>query len=154
MSTALRSSVLDRLRERLRLLEGGACPAGTLPFGDERIDGCFAAGGLPLGALHEVCPEGLDGETGAAGAAFVLPLLARLAASGPVFWILQRDDLHGPGAAAFGLGPDRLILVRAAKDAEALAALEEALGCEGVAAALAEVGRLDLTAGRRLKLAC
>ncbi|HVV93318.1 MAG TPA: damage-inducible mutagenesis protein [Hyphomicrobiales bacterium] len=150
----MRSSVLDRLRERLHVLDGGARPGKVLPFGDGRLDGCFPGGGLPLGTLHEICPEGLDGETGAAGAAFALPLVARLAAEGPVFWILQRDDLHGPGAAAFGLGPDRLILVRVEKDAEALAALEDALNCDAVAAAVAEIGRLGLTAGRRLKLAC
>jgi protein ImuA len=154
MSTVLRATTLDRLRERLRPLQGAARPGAVLPFGDGRVDGCFPGGGLPLGALHEIRPEGLDSETGAAGAAFALPLLARLAAQGCVFWIMLRADLHGPGAAAFGLDPDRLVMVGVESDAEALAALEDALRCAGVAAALAEVGQLGLTAGRRLKLAC
>ncbi len=109
-------------------------------------------GGLPLGRLHEIVARGLDGETGAAGAAFAAALLARLA--GPVVWSFLRADLHGPGLAAFGLHPDRLILVHARNEAEVLAVLEESLRTPKIAAALGEVGRLSLTASRRLQLAC
>src|SRR3546814_17056963 len=49
------------------------------------------------------------------------------------------------------MDPDRLIRVTARNDAEVLAVLEDALRTPGFAAALGEVGRLDLTAGRRLQ---
>jgi protein ImuA len=39
-------------------------------------------------------------------------------------------------------------------DAQALAALEDALAAPGVAAAVGEIEDVDLTAGRRLQLAC
>jgi protein ImuA len=156
MPPAPRSVVLDRLRTRLRVLEGPVRPAAVLPFGDPRIDRCLAGGGLQLGAVHEIMPTGLDSELGAVGASFAATLLRRLAAygAGTVVWIMQREDLYGPGLAACGLDPDRLVLICAKDDATALAALEDVLRAGGVGAALAEVGRLDLTAGRRLKLAC
>jgi protein ImuA len=157
MPPILRSLGLDGLRTHLRLLESPA--SAVLPFGDPRVDSCLAGGGLALGALHEVVPAGLDAELGAAGAGFVLPLLRRLAQGGHgirggVVWIMQREDLYGPGLADAGLDPDRTILIGARDDGAALAALEDVLRAGDVAAALAEVGRLDLTAARRLKLAC
>jgi protein ImuA len=154
MPTPSRSAVLENLRIRLRVLEGSPQSGAVLPFGDARIDRCLAGGGLALGAVHEIMPAGLDGELGAVGAAFGAALLRRLPTRGALVWIMQRDDLYGPGLAGLGIDPDRLILVGAKDDAEALAALEDVLRADGVAAALAEVGRLDLTAGRRLKLAC
>jgi protein ImuA len=69
-------------------------------------------------------------------------------------WSFLRADLHGPGLAALGLHPDRLILVHARNEAEVLTVLEESLRTPKLAAALGEVGRLSLTASRRLQLAC
>lgn len=143
---------LALLRGRLERLEKAAPQPITLPFGDPRLDGHLPAGGLPLGRLHEIGAQGLDAETGAAGAAFAACLLARL--SGPIVWSFQRPDLHGPGLSTFGLHPDRLILVHARSEAEVLAVVEESLRTPQLAAALGEVGRLDLTASRRLQLAC
>jgi protein ImuA len=56
--------------------------------------------------------------------------------------------------AGLGFPVERLIQVCAPSEACALAALEDALGAAGVAAAIGEVEALDLTAGRRLQLAC
>ena len=67
-------------------------------------------------------------------------------------WIGPQDDLFAPGLAELGLAPDRLIVVRARRDA-GLWALEEVLKSPGVAAALAETPRLGLTQSRRLQLA-
>ncbi|MDP3173877.1 MAG: protein imuA, partial [Phenylobacterium sp.] len=49
---------------------------------------------------------------------------------------------------------ERLIQVCARDDAEALGVMEDALASTGVAVVLGEVGAVDLTAGRRLQLAC
>ena len=57
------------------------------------------------------------------------------------------------GLAAFGLGPERLILVRAREGREVLWAMEEALGSGRAALVVGEVRRLDWTASRRLQLA-
>ena len=64
------------------------------------------------------------------------------------------SDLHPPGLLPYGFDPNRLVLVRPAKDVDTLAAMEVALR-EGVAAAVVgEVGQFDRTASRRLQLAC
>jgi len=70
-----------------------------------------------------------------------------------VLWCLPRPDLCGPGLAAHGLDPGRLVLVRASRDAEILWAMEEGLRAPGIAAVAGEVGALGAVASRRLQLA-
>ena len=141
------------VRARIAALERGV-PAGVAPFGDPRIDACLPGGGLPLGRWHEMTGEGLEIETAAVTAAFVAALTRSLAERGVVVWIMRRQDLYAPGLAGLGFPAERLIQVCARDEAQALGALEDALGTEGVAAAIGEVESPDLTAGRRLQLAC
>ncbi|HYG86498.1 MAG TPA: hypothetical protein VD978_09590 [Azospirillum sp.] len=147
-----KAALLAELRTRIRRLEGLGGDGGdqVLPLGVPVLDGALPDGGLPLGCLHEVTAEDRG-----AGTAFAAALLARLAAArgAPAVWIVRGRDLHAAGLAAYGLTPDRLIAVRAVRDADALWAMEEALRCKGLSAVLGETGRLDLTAGRRLQLA-
>jgi protein ImuA len=143
------------MRVKIAAIEAGATPTkAVLPFGDPRIDGVFPAGGLPLGRWHEAVGEGLEIETAAAAAAFVAALAAPLAARGAVVWVMRRDDLYAPGLFGLGFPARSLIQVKARDEAEALGSLEDALGSVGVAAAIGEVDEVDLTAGRRLQLAC
>jgi protein ImuA len=67
---------------------------------------------------------------------------------------MRRDDLHAPGLAGLGFPTGRLIQVRAPDEAQVLAAMEDALASAGVAAVIGEAAAPDLTAGRRLQLAC
>ena len=150
---------LTALKAKIAAIEAtdrGAC--GVLPFGDARIDGCLPGGGLPLGRWHEVVGTGMEVETAAAPAAFTALMAAPLARRGPmggeVVWVLRRDDLWAPGLAGLGLPPERLIQVCARDEAEALSVMEDALATVGVAAVVGEVEACDLTAGRRLQLAC
>ncbi|MCC6472008.1 MAG: hypothetical protein IT563_27090 [Alphaproteobacteria bacterium] len=122
-------------------------PARILPLGLPALDVALPEGGLALGRLHEVLAP-----AGEAGTGFAAALLARIAgAQGRVLWCGPAP--YGPGLAAFGLDPDRVIFARTAPDAETLWAIEEGLRCPSLAAVLGEVGVLDLTAGRRLQLA-
>jgi len=150
-----RAGRLAAVRAKIAALEaGGRRDSESLPFGDPRIDAHLPDGGLPLGRWHEVIGEGLETETAAAPAAFAALMAAPLAARGEAVWVLRRDDLHAPGLASLGFPPERLIQVCARDDAEALAVMEDALASAGVAVVFAEVGAVDLTAGRRLQLAC
>ncbi|MEJ0016732.1 MAG: hypothetical protein WDN25_09210 [Acetobacteraceae bacterium] len=138
----------------MSLLGGTAKPAGPfLSFADPRVDDCLG-GGLTLGQLHEIGAAGLEAETAALPAAFAAALLARIAPTRPVFWIAPVHDLHPPGLLPYGLDPNRLVLVRPAKDVETLAAMEIALREGAAGAVVGEVGSLDRTASRRLQLAC
>ena len=148
-------SALAALRAEIAALERGVRPASAvIAFGDARVDALLPGGGLALGAWHEFAGEGLELETAAASAAFVARLAAPLTARGELVWVLRRDDLHAPGLAGLGFPAERLIQVCAPGEAEALAVMEDALRTRGVAAVFAEVGEVDLTAGRRLQLAC
>lgn len=127
---------------------------GVRSLGDPRLDAALPGGGLPLGRWHEVGGEGLENELCAVGAAFGARLLSAAADGGEVVWVLRRADLYAPGLVAFGVDPARLTIVQTRTDAEAAAAFEDALASPGVAAAAAEIERLDLVTGRRWQLAC
>jgi protein ImuA len=142
---------LERLRAELARLDRSVPdPRGIRPLGLAGIDRALPGGGLPRGSLHELHGEARQ----AAALGFAAALLGRwLANGGHAVWIGARDELFGPGLAALGLPPERLLVVRArARDAR-LWALEEALRSPGLVAALAEVDRLSLIQSRRLQLA-
>lgn len=150
-----RASALAAVRARIAALEtGGREDSQSLPFGDPRIDGRLPGGGLPLGRWHEVVGDGLDVETGAAPAAFAALTATPLARRGEAVWVVRRDDLFAPGLAGLGFPPERLIQVCARDEAETLSVMEDALATVGVCAVIGEVDAVDLTAGRRLQLAC
>jgi protein ImuA len=153
-------ALLPELRERIRRIERPtAAIHGVLPFGIAAIDRALPGGGLARGALHEILGAGGDEEDGALAAAFAVGILGRLVAHGSsagdgmVLWCIPRPDLYGPGLAALGLDPARLVMVRAPRDGEILWAMEEALRAPGIAAVVGEVGTLAAVASRRLQLA-
>ncbi|HVO01720.1 MAG TPA: hypothetical protein VMT54_05930 [Candidatus Cybelea sp.] len=149
--------------ERLGAVATGAIARSRLHdqmvrLGVPEVDTHLPWGGLPCGALHELAGEGADREQAAAAAGFAALWLARLQAAGPVLWIARAPgraaiDLHAHGLKQLALDPQRLILVAARRDDEALWAMEEGLKAKGLGAVLGEIGRLDLTASRRLQLA-
>ena len=146
---------LAAVKAKIAAIEaGGRRDSESLPFGDARIDDCLPGGGLPLGRWHEIVSPGMEVETAAAQAAFTALLAAPLAARGEVVWVLRRDDLWAPGLAGLGFPTEKLIQVCARDEAEALSVMEDALATVGIAAVVGEVEACDLTAGRRLQLAC
>ncbi|THD77396.1 MAG: protein imuA [Phenylobacterium sp.] len=150
-----RGKGLAALRAEIAALEtGGRAESGFLPFGDLAVDGRLPGGGLPLGRWHEVVGEGLEGETGAAPAAFTALMATPLATRGEAVWVFRRDDLLAPGLIGLGFPAERLIQVCARDEAEVLSVMEDALATVGVAAVIGEVADVDLTAGRRLQLGC
>ena len=142
---------LDTLRARIARLERRPVPHGAnmLRFGVPAIDQHLPGGGLLPGALHEVAGNGTDMEQGAAAALFLAGLLARR--QGPVLWAAMRADLFAPALHAAGLHPDRVVFAEAGQDA--LLVMEEALRHPGLAGVVGEVGKMGLTASRRLQLA-
>ena len=153
--SGFREGRLAALKAKIAALEaGGREDSESLPFGDERIDARLPGGGLPLGRWHELTAEGMEVETAAAPAAFAALMAAPLAKRGEAVWVVRRDDLWAPGLAGLGFPAKKLIQVCARDEAEALAVMEDALATVGVSAVFGEVEAVDLTAGRRLQLAC
>ena len=124
-----------------------------MPQEPEPADGPLWPGALPEGCLHEIEGVGWDAETGIAAASMAAVLLGR-PREGMVLWTVRDDAPFAPRLTSFGLDPDRLIFCRCRNDAEALAALEDALRGPGIAAAVGEVGQVTLTQSRRLQLIC
>jgi protein ImuA len=150
-----RSGELAALKAKIAALEaGGRSDSESLPFGAPPIDGCLPGGGLPLGRWHELVAGGMEAETAAAPAAVAALMASPLARRGEAVWVMRRDDLWAPGLLGLGFPPERLIQVCARDEAEALSIMEDALATVGVAAVVGEVEGVDLTAGRRLQLAC
>jgi protein ImuA len=150
---------LEELKERIARLERGAAwQAGAmrpvLPFGIAAIDRHLPGGGLAQGALHEVSGGDADREDAAVPAAFIAGLCARLNPARPVLWCQTgAGDLYGPGLAACGLAPERLLLARASNEADLLWAMEEGLRTRALAAVVGEIAELSGAASRRLQLA-
>lgn len=150
-----RARELAALKAKVAALEaGGRADSESLPFGAPSIDACLPGGGLPLGRWHELVADGMETETAAAPAAVAALMAAPLARRGEAVWVVRRDDLWAPGLTGLGFPPERLIQVCARDEAEVLAVMEDALATVGVAAVFGEAEAVDLTAGRRLQLAC
>ncbi len=150
---------IEELRRRVARIERGAHgqageAAPVLPFGVAEIDGRLPGGGLVLGALHEVSGVGPDEEDSSAPAAFIAGLCARLDPAKRILWCQSgAGDLYGPGLAASGLTPERLVLARARNAADLLWAMEEGLRTRALAAVVGEIADLPGPASRRLQLA-
>lgn len=131
-------------------------------FGVEAIDEALPDGRLANTGLHDITADAYG--DGPAAVGFCLALLRRLqaasAGTGAVLWCENTQaarefgGLYGPGLAALGIDPDRLILVTVGRDKEVLWAMEEGLRAATLAAVIGEVTTADFTASRRLSLAC
>lgn len=151
---------LAALRAHIRALERpGEDAAPVVSVGAAALDTALPWGGLPCGRMHQVTGGG-DGFCGPL-IAFTARLAARLShrrpGRGTVLWVVAAgtvdDTLYGPGLAAHGLTPDRLLIARARDDADVLWCLEEGLRCPTLAAVVGQARVVDLSAGRRLQLA-
>jgi protein ImuA len=161
--TSAKSITVARLRAAIgRIASGGTTaaretprlgmPNDTLAASHERA--WLLAEGLPAGCIHEIEGAGWDAEAGIAASSFAAALLARRSEDGAILWAVRDDAPFAPRLAAFGLDLGQVIFCRCRNDAEALAALEEALRTPGVAAAVGEVAHVTLTQSRRLHLIC
>lgn len=158
------ASPLAALRRTIAALDRGR-PRENSDFfrtGHAGLDATLG-GGLARGRVHElVCAD----EEAGAGAGVAL-LLARLATRAddvaPLLWLRldaanrQAGVPYGPGLAALGIDPGRLLVGVMADEAMLLQAGLDAVRCPGLGAVMIECrGRqrlLDLTASRRLALA-
>lgn len=150
------SFVVDLLRAQVRRIEASrdANAAKCLPFGIYDVDERLAGGGLRVAALHELAGASSALSDDAAAALFTAGIAARLAwDNSTVLWVLTRRDLFAPALAQAGLPPNRMIYAECRRDDEALAVMEEGLRHGSLAAVVGEIGRVTMTATRRLQLA-
>lgn len=140
------------LRADIARIEAGSRAArDVLPFGVPAVDDHLPAGGLLLGALHEVAGGGNGAIHGAASALFTAGVAARTA--GQVLWCVNRGDLFAPALEQAGLSSNRVVYVEAGDEKAVLGAFEEGLRHWGFGAVVGEVAKLSMTSSRRLQLA-
>jgi len=155
MQPAAHIAVLAALRSKVARLERrgtAGCREKVVSFGLTAVDAALPAGGLALGASHELAGTGCQVEHGTAAALLAAGLLAQV--PGEVLWVLEQADIHPPALAAVGLTPKRVVYVHARKPQTVLLVMEEGLHHRGLAGVVAEFsGALGLTASRRLQLA-
>jgi protein ImuA len=156
--TPAKSITVARLRAAIgRIASGGTTAPRAMPqpgMAVSRENAWLLADGLPAGCIHEIEGAGWDAETGVAASSFAAALVTGRSEGGAILWAVRDDAPYAPRLAAFGFDLDRVIFCRCRNDAEALAALEEALRTSGVTVAIGEVAHVTLTQSRRLHLIC
>ena len=150
---------LATLKRRIASLEAfpAAKTRAAVSTGHAGVDQALG-GGFTRGRLHELFGA-VEEEGAAAGFSLILAHLA--AGDAPFLWLrgVSRATgvAYGPGLAALGLDPSRVLIGAMADDALLLRAAVDALRCPALGALVIELrGRaplLDLTASRRLALA-
>jgi protein ImuA len=128
-----------------------AAEGETSPSGHAALDAQLPGGGWPVGSLVEI----LQRQAGLHVWQLLLPALARAAErhAGPVVLVGAPYEPFGPSLRAQGLPGERLLCVRAEKNAARLWACEQALRCAEVAAVLAWLPQARSEDLRRLHMA-
>jgi protein ImuA len=151
--------VLAELRKTIVALERppGLEDAGMQPLGLPAVDAALG-GGIARGALHEVAA--MSEAHVAAATGFVLGVAAgaprkRIAWIAGDMALAENGAPCGTGLDEFGVAPERLLTVAAARSRDLLWAMEEALRCPAIGIAIGELRNeaLDAVALRRLSLA-
>jgi len=124
-----------------------------LASGDPKLDSMLG-GGLVLGQPHEILPK-RSGWDDASVTAFTLAWLQRRQQTDQrlALWVMQRPSLYPQGLANLSIDFDRLVLVEAPKDIDALWTLEQGLFNSAFGLVIGEIENFDLLGSRRLQLA-
>ena len=144
-----------QLRHDVARLEG-CLDSPRLSLGVASLDSALA-GGLALGRVHMLCGRpGHDGALTGFAAALVRRLAVRC--DGPVVWCPAAamggsGMLYAAGLAALGIDPGRLLIVDAPGPTRRLAALEDILRTEGLAAVVVEYDGLSQSSDYWMRLA-
>ncbi len=141
---------------KLQTLSAGALKASSgrvFRTGLEALDGLAPAGAFACGTVHELLSRQEFRPL------FVALLLAKGAASsgqktqgGPIVWCDPKSELYPPALAAAGVSLRQLFLLRPQTPADQIWAIAECLGCKGVGATVATLGKLSRIEARRLQL--
>jgi len=149
-----KTEIIGRLQKEIHLLQGfrpGAIgTTGNVGLGI--VEAAFPNSVFPKSAIHEFLT--IKPEHAAACKGFVAGILHSLMKQGGAcLWISTSRTLFPPALKIFGVEPHRIIFIDLQREKDILWAMEEALKCEGLAAVIAEVREINLTASRRLQLA-
>ena len=153
----LRHGRFDQLRRDIAAIDGRLATT-RLPLGVESLDSALA-GGLALGRVHMLCGRpGHDGALTGFALALLRRILAHVDAAAPIVWCPAAAAsgsgmLYAAGLAAMGIDPGRLLIVDSPSPGARLAALEDILRTEGLAAVIVEYDRVSQSSDYWMRLA-
>lgn len=128
-------------------------PEAAVSSGHPELDAELPGGGWPRGNLTEILVD----RSGLGEVSLLLPALARLSADGGWLALVAPPCLpYGPAWAAAGVALERLVIIKAGKqaDKQAVWCCEQLLACGGFAGVLAwPAAGIDAKALRRLQAA-
>lgn len=138
---------------------------GVWTLGEAAFDACLPGGRLDPAGLIELKPRSHGDWPVVLTFAACLAMRRQLAAgvsrkaAAPILWCAtshcraEHGWLYGPGLVGLGLSPESLVLVEAAREADALWALEEGVRSKALSLAIGLLKEVGLTPSRRLGLA-
>jgi protein ImuA len=145
--------VLRQLQQEMLALQGLKKPEGDhgLSTGIRPMEQAFPGGIFPTGTVHEFIS--MAGEEAAATHGFIAALLGKLLRQGGMcLWVGTERTIFPPALNHFGLAPHQVVFVDAARQKDALWAIEEGLKCDSLAAVVGDLKELSFTESRRLQL--
>ena len=152
--TKSRSETIQELGQRISGIERSRQRSRdekqVVSTGIAALDELLPAGGFRPGTLVEWLAE----DEGCGAGTLALMAVAETTRAGGAFVVIDNDgEFHPVTAAELGIDPADTIIVRPENKNDAIWSLEQSLRCQGVAAAMGWVGRLDSHVFRRLQLA-
>lgn len=152
-STAEKLEIARQLQAKINAMQGLGKPssepvnAGLAPF-----SAAFPGNIFPTGAIHEFISYELANAASTSG--FITAVTSKLIKNGGIcLWVTSGRKIFPGGLKHFGLEPDRIIFINAARAKDALWIIEEALKCEALTVVIGEIKELGFTESRRLQLA-
>lgn len=149
-----KQKIVKQLRAQLLQMQGGApndihgCPVGL-----GSIELTFPGKVFPTACIHELLTS--NTEEVAASSGFISGVLSHMMGnSGTCLWIGSSPRLSPfpPALATFGIAPERIVFVEVKRERDILWAMEEALKCKALVAAVAELPTMDFAQSQRLQL--
>jgi len=153
-ASSSKSDLIRELEKQVLSLGGLKKPGGNqrIDTGLKELEEAFPYGSFPTGAIHEFLSS--TGEDAAASNGFIAGLLSCLMKEdGAALWISTKRFIFPPALKLFGIRPERIIFIDVTHPREALWAIEEALKCEVLSAAIGELPEISFAESRRLQLA-
>ncbi|MCW3075407.1 MAG: Error-prone repair protein ImuA [Bacteroidetes bacterium] len=148
--------VIEQLQHQIEKLQGNTVHSTDhkIVLGLGAMENAFPAKVFTKGAVHELISNNAEQATCTSG--FISVILGKLIQnSGYCVWIshVPRRSVFPNALKTFGIDPERILFVDAAKSKDALWAIEEALKCDALIAVVGEITELSFNDSRRLQLA-
>jgi protein ImuA len=156
MVRAADRSIIEQLQQQIERLQGSqTCSAHyKASLGLGAIETAFPGKVFTKGAVHELISN--SSEQASCTSGFISVLLGKLIQqSGYCLWISHtpRRSVFPNALKKFGIDPEKILFVDAARAKDALWAIEEALKCDALTAVVGEITELSFNDSRRLQLA-